>query len=136
MKIKLIKFLTLALILSSCSMEPERDNTLKILNASNYEISVDYVAKEVPDYPSYHETDFYLNNSFKPGDTLSLTVIDDKTWRQYFQSHETINIFVYKLDTIKKYGDIDAVIKAKRYSKHLVTEKELDVCNWVFKLNN
>lgn len=136
MKIKVFRFLILTLILSSCTMEPNGDNRLKVLNASNYEISVDYGAKEVPEYPSYHETDFYLNNSFKPGDTLSLMVIDDKTWRQYFESHETINIFVYKLDTIKKYGDIDAVIKAKKYSKYVVTEKELDVCRWVFKLNN
>lgn len=122
----------LFLFLFSCIYETD-DDRLKIVNKTNYEFSLNYNLKDtIPEYPSVNHTEYYSENLVNVGDTVSVSEEQWKTWPSVIGNSRTkkLNLFIYSNDSLKKYKEIDILIKRKIYKRLEYSVSELEKKNW------
>jgi hypothetical protein len=128
-----IILLIVPFLFCSCIMDPGGDDRLRIVNQTNDLISVYYHSDTVPEYPSINATQLYLRDSIRINDTVRLTAYDPKPWSYFFErsKNNKLNLFIYSMDSLKKYKDIDTLIRRKIYKKVEYSERQLEKLNWV-----
>lgn len=121
------------LILSSCTFE-SFDSRLKVVNNTNHEISINYnISDTVPVLPSASKTNYYLRDFISINDTMSVQEESWKSWPVVIDKSKTrkLNLFIYSLDSIKKYKEIDTLISRKIYKRLEYSKNELEKANWI-----
>jgi len=136
-KTKVLQILAL-LFLSSCIYE-SFDSRLKIVNQTTGDFSLDYsISDTIPEYPSLSKTAYYLSDTVGRKDTMSLDEADGKDWPFAIDGSKTkkLNLFIYSLDSIKKYKEIDTLINRKIYKRLEYSKEELEKSNWIVIVRN
>jgi hypothetical protein len=80
--------------------------------------------------PYYETIRFYPNDSayqFLPGK-------DAWKWETRNSKNKKLNIFVFDLDTLRKYNDMEFIRLNKMYKRYELTEKELNNSNWIIDI--
>lgn len=114
-------------------MEPAGDYRLRLVNHTSYQFGVDYNFDTIPQYPSVINTDFYFDHPVKISDTIKMLEKSYKPWSQFFKRNKTnkLNLFIYNIDSLKKYDSIDTLIKRKIYKNLKYSEQQLKKLNWI-----
>lgn len=126
---KLITLFPVLLLMTSCR---QFDTRLKIVNNSLENLNVDWGIDTIPTYPSINNTEFYLSNPILPYDTLRAVEDAQDGWERYLKNSKSgkLNLFIYRTDTIKKYG-INRVLTNKMYKRIILSKDKLEKLGWV-----
>lgn len=114
-------------------MEPVGDNRLKIINHTDYPFTIGYYTDTVPEYPSVNHTQVYIRDSINVSDTIEVVEHSRKPWPWFLErsKNKKLNLFIYNINDLKKYGSIDTLIKRRIYKRLQYNESELDSLKWV-----
>ena len=125
--------ISISFLLFACTMEPAGDYRLRLVNHTSYQFGVDYNFDTIPQYPSVINTDFYFDHPVKISDTIKMLEKSYKPWSQFFKRNKTnkLNLFIYNIDSLKKYDSIDTLIKRKIYKNLKYSEQQLKKLNWI-----
>ena len=125
-------------LVSGCAMEPEGDYRLKIVNNTAYQFFVDYNVEGIPQYPSVIDIDNCFDHPVKINDTVRILEYTSKPWPQFFKrsKNDKLNLFIYNLDSLKRYNSIDTLIKKKIYKKLEYSQQELERLEWIVVVDN
>jgi len=129
---KVLQILAL-LFLSSCIYE-SFDSRLKVVNQTDGDFSLNYnISDTVPEYPSINKTAYYLRDTVGRKDTMSVQEESWKSWPVVIDKSKTkkLNLFIYSLDSIKKYKEIDTLISRKIYKRLEYSKDQLEKSNWI-----
>ena len=121
------------LFLSSCIYE-SFDSRLKVVNQTNGDFSLNYnISDTVPEYPSANHTEYYLEHITNNGDTMLVPENSWKSWPQVIENSKKkkLSLFIYSLDSIKKYKEIDTLISRKIYKRMEYSKDQLEKFNWI-----
>jgi len=121
----------LIFILLSCTYDPQ-DKRLLVINHTNSEIAIYWNADTIPEYPSISDTEVYLAYySIKSSDSLWVPE-DNANWPKYVENsyNNKLNLFIYRVDSIKKYKNIDTINARRIYKKMEYSAAELNRLNW------
>lgn len=120
----------------SCDVHDDR---LKVMNHSIEEITLSTGLDTVPGYPSVNKSEYYLRTSLSPLDSRRLLKEGrSKAWSFFISEskNDKLNLFVYNIDTLRKYQSIDTLIKNRLYRRYSFTEKELEKSDWEIVIEN
>jgi len=132
----LFLIIILSVFLVSCDYY---DHRLWVKNVTNGSICLSTDLDTVPSLSSVNSTGYYLNNVLRPGDSTNLVKPGStKGWSFFIDesSNDKLNLFVYNIDSLKKYQSIDTLIKNSIYTRYSFTEKELELVNWEVVIND
>lgn len=131
-------YLILILFLLFGCIEPAGDDRLRIVNHTNYELAYSYNTDIIPRYPSVIDAGIYFDHPVKINDTVKVFEYDHKPWHWFFEKskNKKINLFIYNLDSLKVYRNIDTLIKRKIYRKFEYSEQEINKLNWIVTIEN
>jgi len=119
----------LGLLFASCIYDPA-DSRARIVNQAAYEITLYYGLDTIP--LDQNHTEFYLSNTVKSNDTVRLRAYN-ADWPSLVEesTNKKLNLFVYNVDSLKAYNDIDLMTARKKYTRYQYTLKELEEMNWI-----
>lgn len=82
------------------------DGRLEIVNLSGVSISIDDGQGPTPEYPSLNQTEYFLRDTIAVDEKKSL-IQTNLDWSKYIKKskNKRLNLFIYNLDTLKKYDD-------------------------------
>lgn len=124
------------IVFSSCDVHDER---LKVVNLSRDEITLQTEKDTVPQYPSVNKSAHYLSEALSPVDTVMLKYEGMSNGWSFFISesvNKKLNMFVYNIDSLKKYGSIDTLASRNIYKRYSFSEKELEMTHWRVFIND
>lgn len=128
---KLNSIYVLILLMLTTTACDRIDNRLKIKNESLKTIvmvpSLDSIIK------SYSHVDYYYLHQVKPQMTESHDCGLDK-WDFYIlrSYNKKLNLYFFDVDTLKKYSDMDKIVKNKLWIRQMsISKEELEKNNWV-----
>lgn len=131
LKFYIVKFL-IVIALANCDYS---DNRLMFINNWNKPISIEYSNDTIPNGEEFVE--YYLGNSINPGMTKTLYKRgSSQAWIEYIKQSKDLRltIFVYDLDTLKKYKNMQLINKNKKYIDRIsLTLDELNKLDWKIK---
>jgi hypothetical protein len=127
-------FIFVLIYLLSCD---PASNKLKIYNGSNSSIYATYT------FDSFNPTNdnpikYFMDNQILPKDTGHLHLLGgDKDWGYFIEksSNKKINIFIFSIDSIEKYGYNFLANDKNYYKQYSYTQEGLDSIKWVVKIN-
>jgi len=134
---KVLQILAL-LFLSSCIYE-SFDSRLKVVNQTTGDFSLNYsISDTLPEYPSVNKTAYYLRDTVGRKDTMSVDEVNGKDWPFAIDGSKTkkLNLFIYSLDSIKKYKEIDTLLSRKIYKRLEYSKEELEKSNWTVTIRD
>ncbi len=115
-----------AIILISCDTVDDR---LVVINNHSNPIAVECSQDSI--LTNYNLWQFYVEKQIKPNTSRN---IDKRgAWPHYIRSSNSqkLYLFIFDIDTIIKYKDMDFVIKNALYVSRIgVTESDLESRNW------
>ena len=121
--------LIIILLLTNCDYSDVR---LTFFNHWNRPVSVEYSNDSIPN--SMNLVEYYLANSIKPGESKILYKRGTSTaWLDYVKDNKDLQLYlyVYDLDTLSKYHNMDFIRKHKLYiNKIQLTLDELNKSKW------
>jgi len=125
-------WILLVFLLPACIYE-WGDARLKIINRTNHEISFDYNIDTVPKYPSTKRDRpiTYI------GDTSHVPENRDN-WPAAIErsNNKKLNLFIYNVDSLKKYNEIDLLIQKGIYKRFSYSREELEKSNWIVTIKD
>jgi hypothetical protein len=127
--LKIILFLAktffVVLILTSCD---RFDARLKIHNKSGKTIFV--ITSETENPSRYNGVEYYKLRNIPP-DSSDTKLLINITWEDYINNsfNKKLNLYVFDLDTLLKYENIDSTLKHPIY-KFEIPLKELEEKDW------
>jgi len=125
-------YIVLIIVLfSSCVYDPI-DKRLLVVNHQTNDIVIYWNSDTIPEFPSVNHTEVYLTNyGIRSNDSLWVPE-DGANWPKYLDSaiNKRLNLFVYNVDTIKKYNNIDTINIKKRYQRLEYSKQQLEKLNW------
>jgi len=114
------------------------DPRLKIKNSSDKPIFVEFNNDTTS--PEMERVEFYLSRAIQAGDTQTFYKRGiSKAWSYFIQTgnNKKLYIYLYDLDTVKKYSDMDFINKNRLYlNRFEFTEEELNQKNWTITYPN
>jgi hypothetical protein len=114
----------------SCDVHDDR---LNVINLSAEKIALSTELDTIPEYPSVDKTEYYFRTTLRPQDSTKLLFEGRRMGWSFFISESVnnkLNLFVYNIDSLKKYQSIDTLIKNRLYTRYSFAEKDLDRSNW------
>jgi hypothetical protein len=133
--LKIIFFLAqtflVILILTSCD---RFDARLKIHNKSGKTIFV--ITSETKNLSIYNGVEYYKLRNIPP-DSSDTKLLMNITWNDYINHsfNKKLNLYVFDLDTLLKYENIDSTLKHPIY-KYEIPLKELEKKDWNITIVN
>lgn len=131
MKIKAFIYLNLIVaILQSCQ-DKVLDLRLKVKNESSKTIIFDVFHDSIPSLKYYINPQVYYEKAIRPD---SIRAIKSYGWEDElkFSHNGKVNLYFFDIDTLKKYGDMDTIVRNKLWIKQMsVSKEELEKNNWV-----
>jgi hypothetical protein len=132
----LLLVILLSVLLISCDYY---DHRLWVKNSTDGAICLSTHLDTVPSLSSVNPTGYYLNNAVMPGESENLVKPGSTKGWSFFISesaNDKLNLFVYNIDSLKKYQSIDTLIKNRLYTRYSFTEKELEKTDWKVVIEN
>jgi len=132
---------SLLLILASCEyMDPH----VTVINQSKHAIGIEHASDTIPYRNSLNTAAYYLspNSRFRqsafPSDTVRLTVWGKQGWLDTVKHsrNKKLNLFVFSLDSVRKYQNMDTIKSKHLYQRISLTEHQLKAQNWVIKFSD
>lgn len=109
------------------------DDRLQIVNRTNSEITITTSLDTVPVFPSLNKKEFYFRTRFYQGERRNLIhpgFTDSWSLKIHNSKNNKLNLFVYNIDSMFSYNNIDTLIKSRIYNRYEFSEKELEEMNW------
>jgi hypothetical protein len=117
--------IVLVLIGFSCTMD-SWDSSLQIRNKSKKAIvfvtSTDMVINR------FNNVEYYLIEPIRP-DSIKRATLFNNDWNHYIDNsyNKKLNIFFFDIDTLKKYMNMDYIVRNNLYNKKMeITKAELE----------
>ncbi|PTS94217.1 hypothetical protein DBR11_23865 [Pedobacter sp. HMWF019] len=122
----------LLFLISSCTWDPG-DSILQVVNHTGHDVSIEWEKDSIPSYPAFNKTEYYLENPTYNNDTLSAGESGRFGWKRFItqSKNKKVNLFVYKMDSLRKYNSIDYLNEKRIYKRYSYTKEELEKCNWI-----
>jgi hypothetical protein len=129
----LILLLSSSVIIQSCDFS---DRRLKIVNKTGKPIALGIYSDTLPSYPSLNKTEAYLDSQVSPGELYVPSMPERNGWEKiiYNSPNKKLNIFVFKIDSLKKYRSIDSLIRNRIYNKISISEDSLQNNKWTIHI--
>lgn len=130
---------TLAIVIvffSSCDVHDDR---LQVVNMSGQEIALQTEKDTIPKYPNVNKSAYYLGERLLPGESVKLKYEGMRNGWSFFikeSVNKRLNLFVYDIDSLKKYRSIDTLTKRHLYTRYSFSEGELENKNWRVLIND
>ena len=128
-KISLL-FLIIHAICLSCKTV---DSRLEVYNMSSSDIVVIGYEDTIPDLKKTFFTTYYLLHIIKAGKRGKLTREEGvKSWPRLIDrsKNNKLNLFVFQVDSIKKYQEIDSLILKRIHTRYEFTKEEVEKNGW------
>ena len=132
-------YILLMFLLGSCG--DILDSKLKVVNKTNYTVSIDY--RFETDDTLFNVFDIYISDSIRKNDTFPIQKFGKNSWMLYLQNSKSqcLNIYFYYTDSLKKnkykYKSMYRYFLDHNYFKAIkLTEKQLDSCHWIVNVKN
>jgi hypothetical protein len=129
--LKIITFIILSFIfVTSCDLA---DNRLQIINNSSSTICYDYSTSGDIN-PDSNRLFWYLSNQILPSKTQNISLLGSRNmWIKEIENSKTkrLSIFLFNVDTLKKYEDLNFIIKNSLYEKFDYSISDLEKNNWI-----
>lgn len=129
MKLHLSLIVVLTIVVNACDYS---DNRLCIRNASNHPIAFDY-SLDTTLAESANDIQLLIRDKILPGKTVR----QDKpgstqAWIFLIQNsnNKKLNVFIFDVDTVLKYNNLEYVRTHRLYKRYEFTEQELERMNW------
>lgn len=130
LKYYIVTFL-IVIALSNCDYS---DNRLMFINNWNKPVSIEYSNDTIPNGEDFIE--YYLANSINPRTAKTLYKRgSSNAWIEFIKQNKDLQltIFVYDLDTLTKYRDMELINNNKKYIDRIsLTLDELNKSDWKF----
>jgi len=125
-------------LLCGCSMELEGDDRLNVVNRTDYRLVCEYNIDSIPKSPSVINTDGFYDHPVNIDDSIKLVEYSLKPWPRFFErsKNKKLNLFIYNIDSLRAYKDIDTLIKRKIYKRLEYSEQDLNRLNWTVDVKN
>ena len=126
----------LCVFLNSCDYN---DHRLWIEKDTNQSISFSTDQDTIPQLSNVNPTEYHFTNAVSPGESENFVKPGSTKGWSYFianSKNERLNLFVYDIDSLKKYQSIDTLIRRQIYTRHSFTEQELDKMDWKIVIEN
>jgi len=110
------------------------DDRLIIKNQMKENIVIEYYSDSFPDSTMTNKTAFYLSRLIQSGEEKREGRLGNKNeWPLYINNslNNSLNLFVFKEDTLKKYKEINTLIKNNLFIYYQFSKKELEDREWV-----
>jgi len=122
-------FFLLLLFLNACDYY---DYRLVIVNETNGMIVAETDTDTLPKLPRINKTEFYLDRGINPQEQSRLMKGGKNGWPFAIKrsKNNKLNLFVYNIDSLKKYKSIDSLVAKKKYSRYEFSEDELEANDW------
>jgi len=123
-------------ILLSCTYDPQ-DKRLLVANHTNSDIAIYWNSDTIPKYPSTNDTEVYLTDyGIKSQDSLWVPE-NNANWPKYVENSDNkkLNLFIYSVDSIKKYKSIDTINSRGIYKRLEYSLDDLSKLNWRVVIN-
>lgn len=118
--------------MTACVMDSAWDYRLQIKNASQRAITLRYCDDSIPLSKEFENISVYDISEIKPSDTKSIW--NKRQWDKEltYSYNKKLNLYFFDIDTLKKYSDMDKIVKNKLWIKQMsVSKEELEKNNWV-----
>lgn len=128
-------FLLILFCFVSCQNSYESgDSRLKVTNRKTSPIAIELSEDTIPS--NLGLVDYYLRKQIKFYDTISFTggIGGKNYWSNFISTskNERLNIFIYDVDTLIKYMDMEYIRNNRLWVKKMqLSEAELDSMKWV-----
>jgi hypothetical protein len=130
MKKKIIFYIGAVCSLFGCDYN---DGRLQVKNSGYIDIAVEFSKDTVP--IGNNLVEYFISQAIAPGKTERFLMPGNNiAWSNYIQisKNKKLNVFVYDLDTLKKYQNMDSIRHKKLYIKRIkISEEELNQKNWI-----
>ncbi|TKC09097.1 hypothetical protein [Pedobacter frigoris] len=122
----------LGIFLSSCAYDPG-DKRLQITNNTGHQISYEYGADTVPYTNNLIE--YYLSTVIYPNESMNIPE-NDANWPAFVSNsrYGKMYLFIYELDSLRKYDSIDTVNKKGIYRRMEYSLDELEKLDWKIEI--
>jgi hypothetical protein len=133
MKINGIIIYLIGAIFCFASCDPA-SNKLKVHNESDFSIYSTYNTDTLCPSLSENPVGYYKDNQIFPKSTASLNILGgDKDWEYFIDKclNKKINVFVFSMDTIVKYGYSQASKEQKYIKRYSYSKTGLDSIQWI-----
>jgi hypothetical protein len=133
MKINGIIIYLIGSIFCFASCDPV-SNKIKVQNESASSIYTTYSADTLCPSLSENPVGYYKDNQILPKSMGSLTILGgDKDWEYFIDKclNKKINVFVFSIDTIMKYGYTRASKERKYIKRYSYSKMGLDSIQWI-----
>lgn len=109
------------------------DGRMQVINNSQHTIAVEFSTDTT--FISKNKVEYYLSNSIAPEMTRQYLKRDKKGWSNFVKSSVDgkLSLYIYNIDTLRKYMDIDYIKENKIYNLREYTLEELEKDNWIIK---
>jgi len=123
----------LSLLLMSCDYS---DSKLMIKNHSKKTIAIQSNIDTILNSAYLGKVPYYETIKITPNDSAYqfLPGKDAWKWEARNSKNKKLNIFIFDLDTLRKYNDMEFIRINKKYKRYEFTEEELNKCNWTIKI--
>jgi hypothetical protein len=132
---KMLVFISgICLVLNGCIYESV-DNRLEIVNQSDFVISVNGGGDN-----SFGDVGYYLTQKIEPQQSKRITSFNGWETEIKANTNKKLVIYVFSIDTLKKYMDqleVKEIVRLRKYNaRYAYSKEQLDSLNWkvVFKM--
>ncbi|WP_125932407.1 hypothetical protein [Hymenobacter glacialis] len=114
------------------------DSRLRIINESSSAICIESYKDTIPKDHKTNHPEFYLGHQILPGDTSAQTIPGKDAWIIEIQTNRNrrLNLFIYKIDTVRKYHDMALINKKRLFKQISLTQEQLEINNWTVKISD
>lgn len=123
-------FILIYMTFMSCMMF---DSRLEVHNMTSNSIVVEGFEDTIPDLNKTFFTRYYLLNIINKGERLNVSREEGvNSWPRLIKrsKNNKLNLFIFQVDSIKKYHEIDSLILKKIYTRYEFTNEELEKNGW------
>lgn len=109
------------------------DARLKLTNGLSYDIVAEGFSDTIPDVKETYSTNYYLINIAKPKQVVILGKEGkSRAWDKVIErsKNNKLNVCVFSADSLKKYGDLDSLIRKKLYKRFEYSMEDLEKNDW------
>jgi hypothetical protein len=133
MRRQILASIAALLILTGCDYS---DSKLMIKNHSKKTIAIQPFEDTIINSSILNKVPYYETIRIYPKDSTYqfLPGKDAWKWETRNSKNKKLNIFVFDLDTLRKYNDMEFIRLNKMYKRYEFTEKELNNSNWIIDI--
>ena len=114
------------------------DYRLTIINNTGSSICVETFHNAEPVSDELNQTEYYLSDEITSNTNRKLMETGRNGWEDRIDKspNKKLNLVVFKIDSIKKYGNINYLLENKIYDLYTFSKKELEEKKWKISIDH